>query len=152
MINQLSAEDTTAFEWCPDSEHIVTASCSPRLKVDNGYKVWHYARGVVHQADIKELWEVKWQPAPPGTFPERPIERVSQKAAAAAAAVKGVYRPPGARGTDGPTLKLHELTPAQNAQAVADAKVRCRHGIFPSRVTACSRVAPARVSTHSTSS
>lgn len=33
LINQLSAQDTTSFAWCPDSEHLMTATCSPRLKV-----------------------------------------------------------------------------------------------------------------------
>jgi translation initiation factor 2A len=120
MINLLNAEDTTAFEWCPDSEHLVTASCSPRLKVDNGFKIWHYTRGLVYKTEIKELWSVTWRPVPEGTFPLKPIARVSAKAKASAAAPKSVYRPPGARGTES-TLKLHENLPAENAgDATAD--------------------------------
>ena len=30
------ARDTTYFEWCPDGEHFVTATCAPRLRVSNG--------------------------------------------------------------------------------------------------------------------
>lgn len=36
LINQFQASDSTYFAWCPDSRHILTATCSPRLKVDNG--------------------------------------------------------------------------------------------------------------------
>lgn len=118
MINLIHAEDTTAFEWCPDSEHLVTASCSPRLKVDNGFKVWHYAKGLVYKKDIKELWSVAWQPVPDGTFSEKPIAKVDAKASAAAVATKTVYRPPGARGTES-TIKLHHNQPAENAEPAA---------------------------------
>ncbi len=34
-INKLHSPDATTFAWCPDSRHFVTATCSPRLKVDN---------------------------------------------------------------------------------------------------------------------
>lgn len=36
LVNKLRAPDSTYFAWCPDSRHIVTATTSPRLKVDNG--------------------------------------------------------------------------------------------------------------------
>jgi uncharacterized protein with WD repeat len=36
LLNKLHASDSTLFEWCPDSRHIITATTSPRLKVDNG--------------------------------------------------------------------------------------------------------------------
>jgi uncharacterized protein with WD repeat len=32
----LQWSDTTSFEWCPDGEHILTSTCSPRLRVANG--------------------------------------------------------------------------------------------------------------------
>eukprot|EP00041_Stephanoeca_diplocostata_P019568 m.424657 g.424657 ORF g.424657 m.424657 type:complete len:185 (-) comp21338_c0_seq44:1197-1751(-) len=84
LINQISAQDTTSYAWCPDSEHLMTATCSPRLKVDNGFKIWHYAKGApVHKSDIKELWGLCWQPALPGVFPERPLVPVSGATAGA---------------------------------------------------------------------
>ena len=36
LINQVKAADSTFFEWSPDGEHILTATCSPRLRVGNG--------------------------------------------------------------------------------------------------------------------
>lgn len=109
LINQLNAADTTQFEWCPDGQHLVTATCSPRLKVENGIKLWHYARGEVFRHDIGELWSVAWQPA---ACPELPLERVAgqrgSKTANFVPPKKQAYRPPGLRGTD---VKLPTLHP-----------------------------------------
>eukprot|EP00053_Salpingoeca_punica_P013788 m.124886 g.124886 ORF g.124886 m.124886 type:complete len:603 (-) comp16306_c0_seq2:233-2041(-) len=108
LLNKLQASDSTVFEWGPDSRHILTATTSPRLKVDNGHKIWHYMNGLVLEVPCKELWDVKWCPAP-GQYDERPISPKPSGAVqtAAAAAKPGVYRPPGARGAPS-TIKLHE--------------------------------------------
>uniref|UniRef100_A0A8C6SEB9 Eukaryotic translation initiation factor 2A n=1 Tax=Neogobius melanostomus TaxID=47308 RepID=A0A8C6SEB9_9GOBI len=47
---------TAHFAWAPDGEHVVTATCSPRLRV---------------QVTVRH--EVRWQDAPFGRYPERPI-------------------------------------------------------------------------------
>ena len=89
--------DTTHFSWCPDGEHVVTATCSPRLRVNNSYKIWHYSGSVLHKEDVAagvELWEVRWQPFPAGVFPEKPIK---YQAAQAEAPPKQAYRPPALR-------------------------------------------------------
>jgi uncharacterized protein with WD repeat len=36
QVCSIAADDTTYFEWCPDGEHILTATTSPRLRVSNG--------------------------------------------------------------------------------------------------------------------
>ena len=38
----------------------MTATLSPRLRVDNGYKIWHYAGGMVHHKNIQELLQVSF--------------------------------------------------------------------------------------------
>ncbi|TMS01333.1 Eukaryotic translation initiation factor 2A [Larimichthys crocea] len=76
QVSKPQAPDATHFSWCPDGEHIVTATCSPRLRVSNGYKIWHYTGSVLHKWDVaegSELWEVRWQPFPDGSFPERAV-------------------------------------------------------------------------------
>ncbi|XP_076100063.1 eukaryotic translation initiation factor 2A-like [Mytilus galloprovincialis] len=119
MITQTQSPDTTSFEWCPDGEHILTSTCSPRLRVANGYRVWHYTGTLLQQVLLEqnhELWETAWQPAPKGAYPERPIRYgvvqapvdvpqpdVKQKA----------YRPPQARGTEA-SVKLHEYEAASD--------------------------------------
>lgn len=36
LITQTQAQDSTAFEWCPDGEHVLTSTTAPRLRVANG--------------------------------------------------------------------------------------------------------------------
>ena len=111
LINQLNARDTTMFEWCPDSVHVMTATHAPRLKVDNGFLIWNYGKpDPVFKSDLKELTGLVWQPAAPGVFPELPVQNVVKKfggkPAHFVAKKETAYRPPGARGTVS-TIKLH---------------------------------------------
>uniref|UniRef100_A0A3B4BBS4 Eukaryotic translation initiation factor 2A n=1 Tax=Periophthalmus magnuspinnatus TaxID=409849 RepID=A0A3B4BBS4_9GOBI len=113
------APDSTHFSWAPDGEHVVTATCSPRLRVSNGFKVWHYSGAVLHQWDAQEaeLWEVRWQDAPYGRYPERPITTQTTPTALGStqAPPTQAYRPPALRHLP-PTAssKLHEDEPPQN--------------------------------------
>ncbi|KAF9578184.1 hypothetical protein BGW38_006157, partial [Lunasporangiospora selenospora] len=70
-VATISARDTTACEWSPDGRHILTATLSPRLRVDNGYKIWHYTGALVNTHDMNELYQVTWRPAPPEIYPIR---------------------------------------------------------------------------------
>eukprot|EP00054_Salpingoeca_dolichothecata_P001574 m.19815 g.19815 ORF g.19815 m.19815 type:complete len:602 (-) comp12324_c0_seq1:24-1829(-) len=108
LVNTIRAPDSTMYSWCPDSRHMLTATTSPRLKVDNGFKVWHYMNGLIKHVPVKELWDAKWRSALPGTYPGRPISPQTQRAKQESLelAKPQVYRPPGARGA--PSLvKLH---------------------------------------------
>lgn len=102
QVSKPQAADATHFSWCPDGEHIVTATCSPRLRVSNGYKIWHYTGSVLHKQDAaagSELWEVCWQPFPDGSFLEKPIkyQAVPSELGTTQAAPKQAYRPPALR-------------------------------------------------------
>lgn len=105
-VSKLQAADSTVFAWCPDSRHILTATTSPRLKVENGlvgrgrggsgegmwdgcstphspflsYKLWHYTKGFLWKVDVKELWAAAWQPVPAERYPERPRSPVPANA------------------------------------------------------------------------
>ncbi|KAF9978658.1 hypothetical protein BGZ73_001311 [Actinomortierella ambigua] len=111
-ISSVSARDTTACEWSPDGRFILTATLSPRLRVDNGYKMWHYTGTLIHQEDIAELYQINWRPAAPELYPIRsalsPAPKaslsVSQAPAKPAPVRVGAYRPPQARGTPPPQL------------------------------------------------
>lgn len=106
LLSKFKAPDTTYFEWSPDGMHILTATTSPRLRVGNGYKVFHYNGQMLGSYDCpsnQELWEVAWRPAPPGKYP---VPRVEVKSAGAVA--KQVqeekpmaYVPPGRRNQSG---------------------------------------------------
>ncbi|XP_064394143.1 eukaryotic translation initiation factor 2A-like [Halichondria panicea] len=124
-IKKLEASDSTQFEWCPDGVHFVTATTAPRLRVGNGYKVWHFCGTLVQCEDTppkQELWEVKWRPFPAGTFPtpstsstappttiEQPVQQEK----------KAAYRPPALRGKPY-TYKLHEEEPPQRVGAAEE--------------------------------
>ncbi|KAK3596710.1 hypothetical protein CHS0354_025008 [Potamilus streckersoni] len=113
LIVQTNAPDTTNFEWCPDGQHILTATTAPRLRVANGYRIWHYTGALLEQVNLeekKELWEVKWQNQPEETIKDfqikyKPVEGVPslpQPETKVAA-----YRPPGAGGRPA-SVKLHD--------------------------------------------
>ncbi|KAB0357499.1 hypothetical protein FD754_001655 [Muntiacus muntjak] len=119
LISKPVASDSTYLAWCPDGEHILTATCAPRLRVNNGYKIWHYTGSVLHKYDVPsnaELWQVSWQPFLDGIFPEKaityqavPSDVPSEEPKAATA-----YRPPALRNKPVTNSKLHEEEPPQN--------------------------------------
>jgi translation initiation factor 2A len=95
--------------WSPDSRYILTATTSPRLRVDNGIKLWHVGGGIMYNEDMEELYNVIWRPTPPGGLPSgqdplHPVPVPHSSALAYLGTVKtpskpvGAYRPPGARG------------------------------------------------------
>ncbi|KAK3570284.1 hypothetical protein QTP86_017203 [Hemibagrus guttatus] len=128
QVSKPQAADTTFFSWCPDGEHIVTATCSPRLRVSNGYKIWHYTGTVLYKQDTpagKELWEVVWQPFLPGTFPENPVKYQVSASDLGSTEAKPTqaYRPPALRNKpESSSLKLHEEEPPQNMKPGAGDK------------------------------
>ncbi|XP_013787900.1 eukaryotic translation initiation factor 2A-like [Limulus polyphemus] len=112
LVTQTQASDSTFLSWCPDGEHILTATTSPRLRVANGYRVWHYTGSLLFERrwdSDQELWEVCWQPCPFGTFPETEIKYtpVAGIETPQAQVTKQAYRPPALRGKPS-TFKLHD--------------------------------------------
>lgn len=99
-------------EWSPDSKYILTATTSPRLRVDNGVRLWHVGGGIMYNEDMVELYHVTWRPQEFSTFPPgdllNPVPTPHSSALAYLGTVKtpskpaGAYRPPGARGTSTP--------------------------------------------------
>jgi translation initiation factor 2A len=70
MINTFEVPSTTHFEWAPDGNHFVTATTAPRLRIGNGYRIWHYtAKCLMEQSydeegkKKEELWQVCWKPS-----------------------------------------------------------------------------------------
>lgn len=96
-------------EWSADSRYIMTATLSPRLRVDNGVKLWHVAGTLMYNQDMTELYSAMWRPVPADQVPAKldPLASVPEPHASAKTflgTVKtpskpaGAYRPPGARG------------------------------------------------------
>ncbi|KAL8617924.1 hypothetical protein ACOMHN_026501 [Nucella lapillus] len=113
-ISKFKAADTTTFEWSPDGEHVLTATVSPRLRVSNGYRLWHYTGSLLTDVPVKEgesLYDGMWRPVPAGTFKEKPIRYKPAEPGLATVENKKTeaYRPPQARAANyTPATKLHE--------------------------------------------
>jgi len=110
-IATIEASNASVCEWSPDGQHILTATTSPRLRVDNGVKIWHYTGPLMYLEELTELYNVYWRPQPATMWPlvnPLPVAPAPHASAAAhvatSAPVKpaGAYRPPHARGTATP--------------------------------------------------
>jgi translation initiation factor 2A len=108
-ICTIEASNASVCEWSPDGKHILTATTSPRLRVDNGIRIWHASGGLMYNEDLNELYHVCWRPQPGSAKPleDNPFSPVPTPHASALkylGSVKtpskpaGAYRPPGARG------------------------------------------------------
>lgn len=122
LISNLLAPNTTQLEWSSDGIYVVTATNAPRLRVDNGFKVWHFTGSLVHSQDMapkKELWEVKWRPAAVGTYPAPdPAQRPPPSRGALKAEVKqaAAYVPPALRGKTRPKGDMPPAKPPQGGK------------------------------------
>ncbi|CAG8506526.1 8207_t:CDS:2 [Ambispora gerdemannii] len=100
----IEAPNSSECAWSPDGRFIMTATLSPRLRVDNGYKIWHYMGVLVHARNVNELLQVGWRSANVELYPMRsslspppPVAKNIQELAVKSTP-KGAYRPPHARG------------------------------------------------------
>ena len=108
-ICTIEASNASVCEWSPDGKYILTATTSPRLRVDNGVRIWHLGGGLMYNEEMQELYNVTWRPQSPLLHPlENPLHPMPAPHVSALAylgTVKtpskpaGAYRPPGARGT-----------------------------------------------------
>lgn len=114
-IAEFSASNSSHCEWSPCGRYIMTATLSPRLRVDNGVRIWWAGGQLIHIHPQDDLYQATWRPLPVGTMPDFPAVVPKAPAAnpsvalyrgkgeedsnGAAPKVVGAYRPPGARGT-----------------------------------------------------
>uniref|UniRef100_A0A023F2J8 Eukaryotic translation initiation factor 2A n=2 Tax=Triatoma infestans TaxID=30076 RepID=A0A023F2J8_TRIIF len=115
FITKMVAQDTTLLSWSPEGTHFLTATTAPRLRICNGFKVWHYSGALLYERPWnkqEELWEVLWQRFPDGAFKLQPVsyKPVEGIASSQPAASKEAYRPPTARGKP-VTFKLNDEEP-----------------------------------------
>ncbi|KAG8818128.1 hypothetical protein FRC17_010966 [Serendipita sp. 399] len=117
-IAEIDAPNTSHFEWNYDGTTILTATLSPRLRVDNGIKVWWCSGQLLHVQNTDDLYQANWRPVSrnaipqfPANVPAAPEPSVSTKALPAkpvAAKPAGAYRPPGAQGRAAPSIFKRE--------------------------------------------
>ncbi|OBA20338.1 eIF2A-domain-containing protein [Metschnikowia bicuspidata var. bicuspidata NRRL YB-4993] len=112
------ASNTSVCEWSPCGRYILTATTSPRLRVDNGLKVWYADGTLLYYREYPELFSIAWKPQPISKFPalkllepcppahQSATEYLAKKAAlSGTSTVKkvGAYRPPHARNSGAST-------------------------------------------------
>ncbi|KAL2815232.1 eukaryotic translation initiation factor eIF2A-domain-containing protein [Aspergillus cavernicola] len=111
-ITTVEAANSSVCRWSPDGQTILTATTSPRLRVDNGLRLWHISGALLYNEDIDELYDVFWRPQStthhPLGDPFNPLPTPHPSAVAylstrkAPVKAAGAYRPPGARGQSTP--------------------------------------------------
>lgn len=111
--------------WSPCSRFFMTATCAPRMNVDNGIKLFRYHGGApVFALPHEQLFDARWRPAAPGAYPDRAQSpaRVSE-AKSEAVEVKKVeaYRPPGSSGRLAAMMKAEREGPGPGKIKAAEA-------------------------------
>ncbi|KAG0140991.1 hypothetical protein CROQUDRAFT_664447 [Cronartium quercuum f. sp. fusiforme G11] len=110
-VVSIEASNTSHCEWSPDGRYIMCATLSPRLRVDNGVRIFHYAGSLMHVDSMENLYSASWRPASAELFPFRqalsppptPIGTAGASAPVTPIKSAGAYRPPHARGTTTPS-------------------------------------------------
>ncbi|GKZ38105.1 hypothetical protein AbraIFM66950_010052 [Aspergillus brasiliensis] len=107
-IATVEASNASVCNWSPDGQFILTATTSPRLRVDNGIRLWHVSGALMYNEEMNELYDVCWRPQSlvqhPLGDPFNPLPAPHPSAVAYLSTKKapvkpaGAYRPPGARG------------------------------------------------------
>jgi len=82
--------------WSPDARRILTGVLNPRLRVDNGYKVFKYTGELLNSVDYSstELYEVIWKPGKYADRPSTPTKKSEKKEEE-----KQLFRPKGTGGS-----------------------------------------------------
>lgn len=106
-VSTIEAANTSVCEWSPDGKYLLLATTSPRMRVDNGIRIWHISGKLVYAKDHVELLSASWRPQSADLFPlgsnlpaaPEPHPSVSQVKTKTVASNKpaGAYRPPHAR-------------------------------------------------------
>jgi translation initiation factor 2A len=112
-LGTVDAHMTVNYGWSPDSRSFLTAICFPRLRVDNGFRIWSLAGGLLHKESLEELTIAEWRPQPASLFPPpgdaelAAAPRATARAAPTSQAKK--YVPPGQRAAGGGGRSLSDL-------------------------------------------
>ena len=103
-VGAMQSVGTTVMEWSADGSVLLTAVLTPRLRVDNGFKLWSMTGELLHFSPYNELYQVIWAPCDSSRFSAPKIEpsivncpTSSQTISATGELKKEAYRPPSLR-------------------------------------------------------
>ncbi|QPG72749.1 hypothetical protein FOA43_000050 [Brettanomyces nanus] len=129
-VASFKASNTSVCKWSPDGRFIMSATTSPRLRVDNCVKIWYFNGTLCYIKEFNELYGVDWKFQPLSDFspiststadkceitPDiSAIEYMAKKTSISggnrAGSTGGAYRPPHARngGAAKPSRSLAEV-------------------------------------------
>lgn len=119
-VTTIDAPNTSYCAWSPDGRFLLTATLSPRLRVDNGVKIWHCTGPLIHVQLTEELYQASWRPTPvenvaqfgatipPAPAPSETVRQMAAEQKPTPSKPAGAYRPPGARGLATPSIFKRE--------------------------------------------
>lgn len=83
-----------SLEWSPCARLLLVSTTAPRLRVDNGVRVFKYDGSLVASKAWEVLLEARWRPAAKGVYPDRPPSpRAGGAASTSGAAAAGAAKP-----------------------------------------------------------
>ena len=130
-LGTIAAADVTVMEWCPDGRHLLGATLSPRLRVDNGVRLWHYRGALISRQPFAELFQVAWRPMVLPARPLSPAPAASASAGASASSavaaapsptsvMRAAYVPPHLRAMQAVRRSISRAEPASGGATGAD--------------------------------
>ncbi|XP_011192685.1 eukaryotic translation initiation factor 2A [Zeugodacus cucurbitae] len=98
-LTNIKCPDTTYFEWNPNGMYFITATTAPRLRIGNGFKVYHYSGSLVHETiwpQGQELLGIEWQKYSENQFIEPVLTKIKPEGIKSSLpeASKKAYTPP----------------------------------------------------------
>jgi len=69
MLSEQECPDTTSLAWSPCGQYLLTSTNSPRLRVNNGHKIWHYTGSLQYDKSVQEQYASIWLPDPEAAKP-----------------------------------------------------------------------------------
>uniref|UniRef100_A0A2P2HWN8 Eukaryotic translation initiation factor 2A n=1 Tax=Hirondellea gigas TaxID=1518452 RepID=A0A2P2HWN8_9CRUS len=100
LCNQ-ECPDVTVMQWSPCGQYLLTSTCSPRLRVNNGYRIYHYSGSLLMEYLCPkgvELYHAEWLPVPSAAQPFTPsAAKVQGIQSSVKTASTERYIPPGQR-------------------------------------------------------
>ncbi|CDW52574.1 eIF2A domain containing protein [Trichuris trichiura] len=118
LISHIEAEQTTYVEWCPDGAHFLTATTAPRLRVKNGFKLWHFTGKLLYEKQLPEgtqLLQIGWSPEGTGRFVEPYIDVQKISALTQSLPKREAYVPPHLRARNA----LGKSSPSEPSNSVS---------------------------------
>lgn len=98
MISSIKAPCTTECRWSPCSTYIMTSTLTPRLRQDNGWKIWTPEGNLIKEVDVGELYHTNWRPVSASRYPfKAPTNQTFVQNPEPVKPAPAVYRPPHAR-------------------------------------------------------